>query len=561
MLEELVVENYAIIDKLNVSFTSGLNILSGETGAGKSILIGALGLLLGDKTDAATIRAGSDETNISGVVRVKAASEVYSWLQDHGIVPEDEAIIVRRKVKRNGKGSIYVQSSPITLAALRELTGLLFDLHGQHEHQSLLRVESHRKLLDRYSGCEDLDASFSACYSRLLRKREAYAAMIGSEQERLRRVDLLQFSVREITEAELKPGEDDVLARELKLLANAEKLEHSLEAVLAASAESRGGALTGLRQARTALAEACRLDPELAAAAKQLDDAFYEIEDMVESVRRYRSSFNFDPARLESLESRMALIGRLKKKYGGSIEEIIEYGSSCNQELERMENADQEKEDLEAEIAALEKKLRFSAEELSGRRREGAEKLQPRIEAELKQLGMTKARFRVETHVKENEAGRPVYTPHGKDRVEFLISPNQGEPFRRLAQIASGGEISRIMLAIKTVLAESDHINSLIFDEVDVGIGGEVALAVGERLKRLGEHKQVLCITHLATIAVHADNHIKVEKVLKEGRTITLTDALEGDQRLEEIARMLAGDRRGELSLKHASELLKKYGT
>ncbi len=561
MLEELLVENYAIIDKLNVSFTSGLNILTGETGAGKSILIGALGLLLGEKADADTIRAGTEEANIAGVIRPGTNAELLLWLQEHGVQPEEESIIIRRKVRRNGKSSIFVQSSPFTLTALRELTGLLFDLHGQHEHQSLLRVESHRKLLDRYSGCEELSESFSSCYSRLLRQREAYAALIGSEQERLRREDLLQFSVREITEADLKSGEDDVLSKELRLLANAEKLENALEVVLLNSAESRGGALAALRQARAAIAEACQLESELAGAAKQLDDAFYEIEDMVQSVRRYRSSFNFDPARLESLESRMALIGRLKKKYGGSIEEILEYSRSSAQELERMGNADQEKKALEAEIAGLEKELKSSAEELSIRRREGAEKLRPGIEAELKQLGMSKARFRVDVRVKENEAGRPVYTPHGKDRIEFLISPNQGEPFRRLVQIASGGEISRIMLAIKTVLAESDHISSLVFDEVDVGIGGEVALAVGERLKKLGAHKQVLCITHLATIAVHADNHIKVEKVIKDGRTITHTDAIKGNQRLEEIARMLAGDRKGELSLKHASELLHRYGT
>lgn len=561
MLEELVVENYAIIDKLNVSFANGLNILTGETGAGKSILIGALGLLLGDKADAETIRAGSDEANISGVIRVGESREVLAWLEEHGVQPEEQAIIIRRRVKRNGKGSVFVQSSPFTLAALRELTGLLFDLHGQHEHQSLLRVESHRKLLDRYSGCEELDESFSGCYSRLLDRREAYAELIGSEQERLRRADLLQFSVQEIEEAALKPGEDDNLSRELKLLAGAEKLEQALETVLRNSVESRGGALAALREARAAMGEASRLDPELAAAARQLDDAFYEIEDMVENIRRYRSSFNFDPGRLESLESRMAQIGRLKKKYGGSIEEILEYCSSSRQELERMENADREKQALEAEIAALEKELRSLAEQLSARRHEGADNLRPRIEAELRQLGMAKARFRVDIQVKVNEAKRPVYTPHGKDRVEFLISPNQGEPFRRLVQIASGGEISRIMLAIKTVLAESDHISSLIFDEVDVGIGGEVALAVGERLKKLGAHKQVLCITHLATIAVHADNHIKVEKILKGGRTITLSEAIRGKVRLEEIARMLAGDRQGELSLKHAGELLEKYGT
>ena len=560
MLETLVVSNYALIERLEVRFTPGLNILTGETGAGKSILVGALGLLLGLKADPEAVRAGAEEASVSGVIRLETNREALSWLADQGIQPEEGAIIVRRSVRRNGKGSLFVQGSPLTLASLRELTSLLFDMHGQHEHQSLLTPDNHRKLLDRYGDCTAQVEEFGAVHARLLAAREKLAALLSGEQERLRRVELLEHAVREITEARLDPAEEEALEQESRLLANHEKLLRLLEELYARTAENRGGALALLRQSRALMQDLQAIDSSLAPKAKQLEDAFYELEDLAQGVAERKGQMQFDPARQERVEERLSLIRKLKKKYGGSVSEVLARAESSRGELAGIEGSGELAKKLEGEIAALEKELKTRAGEISQARRQAAAGLQARVEEELKQLGMPKVRFQADLQDRANEAGKLLYTATGKDKVEFLISPNQGEPFRRLAQIISGGEMSRVMLALKTVLAASDQIGTLIFDEVDSGIGGEVALAVGERLKSLSAAKQVLCITHLATIAVRADNHIKVEKAASGERTVTRVAQVSGAARREEIARMLAGDRKGDTSLKHAEELLARYG-
>ena len=562
MLESLSVANYALIDSLEVRFSPGLNILTGETGAGKSILIGALGLLLGLKADPESIRAGTEEASVAALIRLEPGEEgeALAWLEAQGISPEEGGIIIRRTVRKNGKGSLFVQSAPLTLTALRELTGLLFDLHGQHEHQSLLVLENQRKLLDRYGECTAAVEQFGAAYAHLLALREEHAALIAGERERQRQAELLQHAVEEIGEAKLDPAEEQALEQESRILANHEKLMRLLEDLSGRTAESRGGALAALRQARALMQEALTIDPALAEKARQLEDAFFELEDFSEGIGARMREMVFDPGRLEQVEERLALIRKLKKKYGGGIPEVLAYAQESERQLAGFAGSGERQKALEAEIAARERELKASAAEISRMRGEASASLEARVVEELKPLGMPKVRFQVQIQDRENEAGKLVYSPTGKDRVEFMISPNQGEPFRRLAQIASGGELSRIMLAMKTVLARSDRVGTLIFDEVDVGIGGEVALAVGERLKRLGSVKQVLCITHLATIAVRADNHIKVEKRTEGERTVTRVEAVSGDGRREEIARMLAGDRTGDTSLKHAEELLAKYG-
>jgi DNA repair protein RecN (Recombination protein N) len=560
MLETLVVANYALIERLEVRFTPGLNILTGETGAGKSILVGALGLLLGLKADPEAVRAGAEEAGVSGVIRLEGNREALAWLEAQGIQPEEGAIIVRRSVRRNGKGTLFVQDSPLTLAGLRELTSLLFDMHGQHEHQSLLTPDNHRKLLDRYGDCTTKVEEFGAAHARLLAAREKLAALLNGEKERQRRVELLEHAVREIAEAKLDPGEEPALEQDSRLLANHEKMLRLLEDLYARIAESRGGALAQLRQSRALMQDLLSIDPSLAPKAKQLEDAFYELEDLAQGLAERKGQMQFDPARLERVEERLALIRKLKKKYGGSAEEVLAHAEASRRELEGIEGSSELARQLEGEIAALEKELKTRAAEISRARGQAAAGLQVRVEEELKQLGMPKVRFQVDLQDRTNEAGKLLYTATGKDRVEFLISPNLGEPFRRLAQIISGGEMSRVMLALKNVLASSDQIGTLIFDEVDSGIGGEVALAVGERLKNLAAEKQVLCITHLATIAVRADNHIKVEKAAAGERTVTRVAQVTGAARREEIARMLAGDRTGDTSLKHAEELLARYG-
>jgi DNA repair protein RecN (Recombination protein N) len=561
MLEELVVQNYALIDRLQVRFSPGLNILTGETGAGKSILIGALGLILGMKADTESIRAGTEEIDVSGIINLDNNPQVQTWMEEKGIAAENNSIIIRRVVKKNSKGMIYVQSTPFTLTALRELTGMLFDLHGQHEHQSLLSPENHRRLLDHYGNITAEVTAFSALYTRLLTVREEHAALIAEQRERIRQVELLEYAIQEIEEAKLKVGEEEQLRQEQNLLGNHERLIHLVEEVYGATAESRGGAISNLRQARGLLAEIVKIDSHLNDSNRQLENIFFELEDFVENLGRYKGSINFDPERLEKIEERLDLIKRLERKYGGTIEEVLAHLEESRRALEGIQNSDANQKKLEEQIAGLEKELIQRAANITRLRKQAAGGLQEKIVGELKQLGMPKVRFQVQIEDRMSDSGKVLYAGSGKDKVEFLISPNQGEPFKKLVQIASGGELSRIMLAIKSVLAESDHINSLIFDEVDAGIGGEVAIAVGERLKGLAKNKQVLCITHLATIAVQADNHIKVEKITQADRTVTRVSAVTGPEQQEEIARMLAGDRTGDTSLKHAQELLQKYGS
>ena len=560
MLEELVVKNYALIDQLQVRFSSGLNILTGETGAGKSIMIGALGLVMGLKADTEALRSGASEIDVSGIIRLEDNPDVQAWLQEQGVEAENQIIIIRRVVKKNGKSTIFVQSAPFTLTALRELTGMLFDLHGQHEHQSLLSSENHRRLLDHYGGITADVTAFSALHNKLVRLREEHSALIAEQKERERKVELLEYAIGEIGEAKLKVGEEEQLRTEQNLLVNHERLIHLIEEVYSATAESRGGALAALRQARAALVEVVKIDSGMNQSSRQLEDAFFELEDFVENLGRYKGSIDFDPSRLERLEERLDLIKRLEKKYGGSIESVLAYREDSRKQLEGIQGSEATQKKLESEISALEKEIKQRAANITNLRKQASAGLQEKIVEELIQLGMPKVRFSVQIQDRAGEGGKVMYSNTGKDRVEFLISPNAGEPYKRLAQIASGGELSRIMLAIKSVLAESDRINSLIFDEVDAGIGGEVAIAVGERLKRLARRKQVLCITHLATIAVQADNHIKVEKVTQAGRTVTRVNPVTGSERQQEIARMLAGDKTGDTSLKHARELLQKYG-
>jgi len=560
MLEELHVHNYAIIDKLQVRFTEGLNILSGETGAGKSILVGALGLLLGDKTDTSIIRSGSEETAVSGIISVSGNVEAARWLAAHGIEQDDGGVILRRMLKSNGRGSIFIQSTPVTRTDLHEFSTLLFDLHGQHEHQSLLDLENHRRLVDRWAGTEDLAEKFHSMYAALVSLRERLSKLVSDERERLRRTDLLTYAVTEIKALALKPGEEEELEKELAILSHHEKLFTLLEEVYSQMAESAGGVLATLRKTRHAMDEILVIDSSLSRQSHQLEDAFYEVEDFVENIRQYKSKADFSPSRLDDVQSRLSSIRGLEKKYGDTIEAVIEYCRTGEQELAGMENWEEEKKNLGSEISRTEKQIAEAARELSDKRKAASVDLQKKIEAELRELGMPKVSFRVLIADAARADGTPVLTPYGKDSIEFVISPNLGEPFKRLRAIASGGELSRVMLAIKGVLAESDHVSTLIFDEVDAGIGGEIALSVGERLSALSVHKQVLCITHLATIAVRADNHLKIEKVTQAGRTLTRVEKVAGAARQEEIARMLAGDRKGELSLQHAGELIAKYG-
>lgn len=559
MLDELVVQNYALIDRASVTFGRGLNVLTGETGAGKSILIGALSLLLGVKGDTSSIRTGTEEAVVSGVVRVEGNGGALAWLADRGVEPEDGSIIIRRVLKRTGRGSIFVQSSPVTRQDLDELTSFLFDMHGQHEHQSLLSRESQRVLLDRYGGIEEEASAYSRAFQELSAKKRRFEKLESREKSQLREMDILTFAINEIKGAALRPGEEEELERERTIVSQHEKLYTLLDEIHQKSAANRTGSLALLRDVRGAMESIVGIDPDLAPLSKRLEDAYFELEDVAEELRRYQLSVHFSPDRLEEIESRLAQIHRLEKKYGESIEAVLEFSRTSEADLESMENWQEDKERLLAEIAEGERAVLAAAEELSRHRRAAAEELTRLVAGKLEALGMPKAVFSIETERAGAEGEQAVPGPHGIDSIEFTISPNKGEPLKPLRSIASGGELSRIMLAIKSVIAETDQISALIFDEIDTGIGGEIGRAVGEHLKELSAGKQVLCITHLASIAVYADNHVKVEKHVEGGRTFTGVQGISGEGRVREIARMLAGDSAGEVSLTHAEDLLKRF--
>ncbi|MFW5843388.1 MAG: DNA repair protein RecN [Spirochaetota bacterium] len=560
MLEELTVQNIALVDRLSIRFSDGLNILTGETGAGKSVLAGALGLLHGAKAETSLIRSGTEEAVVSGFFGIEEDGEAYRWLREKDIEVEEGGILIRRTIRRSGRGAIYIQSTPCTRSLLEEFTSMILDLHGQHEHQSLLVEANHRRLLDRFGGYEAEVELFSREFSELSHRKKHYEKMVASERERLREMDILQFAVNEIEAAALKEGEEEELDQERRLLSQHEKLFSALEEAYNALAENRGGALGPLRGARHSLESATGIDPKLVPLAQRLDESFFELDDVAQEIRSYTDSVHFSPTRLEEIEDRLALIHRLEKKYGSTIADLLAYLAESKEQLSSFETWEDDKGKLEAEIAEGERKVLAKAKTLSEKRKAAAANLSREIESILRHLGMAKSTFSVSVTTKTGASGKAACGPYGTDDVAFLISPNAREPLKPLTAIASGGEISRVMLAIKTVLAQSDDVSTLLFDEIDAGIGGEVALAVGKHLRELSRYKQVLCITHLASIAVRADNHIRVEKALKGDRTVTTVSHLSGDLRVEEIARMLAGDKSGRASRVHAEELLAKYG-
>jgi len=559
MLEELSIKNYALIEDLVVNFDSRLNILSGETGAGKSIIIGALGLIIGSKGDASSIRTGCLESQVSCVIKIPKNSEANNWLSDHEIEPEDNRIIIRRVLRQTGRGSIFIQSVPSSRKDLEELSSFIFDMHGQHTHQSLLNIDNQRKLLDRYAGLEDKVLELKNSFLRLSELKSTLESMRKSESDLALEREVLNRNIDEIDKADLKDDEENNLVKERSILLQHDKLMEYLKICKNALSENTGGALSLLRTGRSSIENLSMAVDSLKPLSTRLNDAFFEIEDIFESLGQFQETINFTPGRLEECEDRLQLIQKKKKKYGSTLAEVLENKNTSKTKILAMETMAVDKTKQEEALSLLEKEVIQNAGDISKKRVEFGKTLEAKIKSNLIPMGMPKADFKINISLRENNTGKASCGPTGLDKIEFLISPNEGEPLKPLKNIASGGELSRIMLSIKSVLAESDSVLSLIFDEIDTGIGGEVALSVGDHLAGIGKHRQILCITHLASIAVHADRHIKVEKQVLEGRTFTTIKNINEDARISEIARMLSGDVSGAASLDHARELLEKY--
>jgi DNA repair protein RecN (Recombination protein N) len=561
MLKELNIKNFAIIDQLRVEFTAGLNVFTGETGAGKSIVVDALNLALGERASADLIRTGCQEAVVEAAFELngRATKEVKDLLGEQGIEMESgEDLIIRRVLAASGKNKVYINGSLANLATLSALGATLADIHGQHEHQSLLSLERQMEMLDSFGSLDGLRETLFQAYRRLQDIRKELTELEAGERDRAQREDMLRFQKNEIESSQLKPGEDEELASEQKILANSEKIAGLSRAADEALYTSDHAALTELKKAVTNLREIASIDSRLVPVLELCEAGRAQIEEAAREVSAYAEKVEFDPDRLEQIGDRLDLIQKLKKKYGGSIDEVIAFGEKAAAELERMERSTEEIARLQKEVQTIKSGLTSQAQQLTKKRGSAARDLEKKVEAELTHLGMKKTVFTVRIAQEPGDDTLDGYKlgPRGADRVEFLISPNPGEEPKPLARTASGGELSRIMLALKTILVEGDPIPTLVFDEVDAGIGGAVAEEVGKKLKRVAAKRQVFCITHLPQIASMAASHYGVSKSVKKDRTSTEVRLLDKQERVDEIARMLGGKTITDATITHAREMI-----
>lgn len=575
MLEDLTVKDFALIDSDYLEFSKGFTVFSGETGAGKSILIGALSFLLGGKAEVSQIRSGKSEATVSGTFLLKTepvrenisedeeplnASE---WLFIHGIQPDNNRVLLRRFIRDSGKTGSWINDTPVTKAELADFSSFLVDIHGQHEHQSLMKVSEHRKYLDARAGIVDEVQKFTGLYSSLVSKRNALAQYSLSDSERLRKLDMMSFAIKEIEELKLKKNEDEELESEEARLLSYEKLFSDVQSVNGALENSENSILALLKKALRDSSRICDNDKSVSNLNERLESAFYELSDISSEFQTYERNLVFDPQRLSEIQERLSVINNLKKKYAASVNsslnEVFAYYEEAKKFVEDNSNGNDQKSVLENEVRVLEKQVLTLADSISKKRKETASVLNSEVDSILKNLGMNGTHFEVSLKEKESSDAIQKCGPYGKDDIEFLISANPGNPLLPLAKIASGGELSRVMLALKTIFARNDGVETLIFDEIDTGIGGEVAVAVGKHLQNLAKNRQIFCITHLASIAVYADNQIKIEKSVTGEITSSNVFVVEGEDRVTEIARMLSGDSDTQQSLEHARTLLAKY--
>lgn len=550
MLKELRVRNYAVIDDVRLEPGAGLTVLTGETGAGKSLLVDALSLLLGERASADLVREGEDRALVEGSFELGDRPGPIERLQGAGIDPEEGWLILRRELQREGRNRAWVNGSRATAGLIGELGAELVELHGQHEHQALLRPPAQRRMLDAYAGATETAAEVEALHAELAATKDRLAGTRRRAAELEERADYLRFKAREIETAAIDPGE------EARLEAEARRLERS-EDRLALAARlhdavygEEGSIVDRLGELGRPLAELARIDPEVEELRELAESARLGLEELGRRLAGYRDDVEHDPGRLRELRARQDLLFRLKGKYGPTLEEVVEAGRVAREELDGLEGSEAELRRLERTAERLAGRLRTAAETLGVRRREAAERLEEALNGLLPELGMEGGRFLC--------ALEPLEEPgaHGGERPEFRVSLNPGFPPGSLARIASGGELSRVMLALRTALAEVDDVPCLVFDEIDAGVGGRVARHVARRLARVARRHQVLVVTHLPQIAARADTHFHVEKATTAGRAAAAVRRLTGEERIAELARMLGGDPESELSRRHARELL-----
>ncbi len=588
MLRQIHICNYAVVEKLSLEFFPGLNLLTGETGSGKSILVDALGLVLGGRASPDVVRTGQEKASVTAVFEAEGVPPWAGWLNEFGVSASDDGeIIIRREVQSLGKSRLLVNDHPVTVAAMRSLARLLVDLSGQNEHVALLDRGVQLELLDQFAQTQTLLEEVARHFRRRRGLEKEMADLNQNEQERLRTIDLLRFQAEELERVRLEPGEDARLEDEKRVLSNVEKLRAAASAAFAQLYEEEGSACARLAAVGRLLEDLRRYDTAVESYLEPLASARAMLDDLAAYFRDYLGKLEADPALLEQVEARLEQIDRLKRKYGKSIEEILAYRKHVVQQLARLEHADKCRTEIAKAMELAIADYRRAAQELSEKRQKAAKMLERSVRQELAQLGMEKTRFEIKFMERQNPAGEA----HGMDEIEIRLSPNPGEDLRPLEKIASGGELSRLMLALKTVMAgrplaatspraasangpdaklpraapesgSSRWAPTFVFDEVDAGIGGRVAECVGQRLKQLSRNAQVLCVTHLPQLACFAEHHFCVEKTERGGRTLTAVRYLRTEEeRAAELARMLSGSQITGAVLKHATAMIRRAGT
>ena len=565
MLQELTIRNFAIIDDLHIQFSEGLTILSGETGAGKSIILNAVNLLLGSRASAELVRTGAESAELEALFQVTPSSRVARRMADHEFDSTD-GLIVRRIISRSDNNRVYINGRLATIQVLNSITEDLASISGQHAHQGLLKEEQHLLVLDQSGGLMAPRREVGNAYNELLpliEKRKELGRIKARQAEHL---ELLKFQQKEITQTAVVPDEDTELEQEHTRLKNAETLCQTISDSIEELYNASGSIIERMLEVKKSLEKAAQIDPRLKSNADSLADSAYQIEDLVEGFRRYLNSIEADERRLEAVEERLDTLNKLKRKYGGSLEAVLLTLRDIEKELNGVENIDNEIIDVEKELSEEHRRLAKACLKLSRKRKKVAAELAKKVVDELATLKMSATDFQVllrNTPADEKTdpnliAENCIITESGIDRATFMLAPNVGEELKPLTSIASGGELSRVVLALKAILAQTDSVETIVFDEVDAGIGGGVAEVVGRKLSQLARHHQVLCITHLPQIAKFADRHYCVSKHISKGRTRTGINPLNPEERRNEIARMLGGEKITPATLEHANELLKR---
>ncbi|HLZ08381.1 MAG TPA: DNA repair protein RecN [Chloroflexota bacterium] len=564
MLTHLTIENFAIIDRVDLDLGPGLVVLTGETGAGKSIVVDAVGTLLGNRIGPDVIRDGATQARVEGIFDLPVVDEIRDVLGEIGVEDEDGGLIVAREVNRSGRSVARINGRAVPLSVLQRLGQYLMDLHGQGDHLALLRPTEHLRLLDGFARLTAKRDEVRRAYQDLTRLRSEIAAYQQDQREIARRLDLLRYQVSEIDVAAITVGEDDALRQERSVLANSEKLSRGIEDVRAALSEGdRGSVLESLSRAATVLAELARIDPFLSNDARATDEAVEQVTEINRRLRRYSENIDFNPTRLEDIEERLEQIRNLQRKYGNSIFDVLAFADRARQELDRIEHSEERVAELQSEEKASHQHYVTLATDLSKRRREASTELAAALESELAALNMAGTRFAVGLDYETDSTGVELpdgryvdFGPTGIDRCEFLIAPNAGEDLKPLIRIVSGGESARLMLALKTVLSADDLVPTLIFDEIDAGVGGQTAVVVGRKIANLARLRQIVCVTHLPQLAAFADFHFAVRKRAQSGRTVTGVRLLDREERVAELAGMFGGDTGQQTAQAHARETL-----